>query len=745
MKSLLTYTQAAEVLNTTYVYIKNKAVPAKIYPVVEVSGKVYIAWDALSERVKARADMELAARYMAENARELARKAREQADISRLTDLAADALTNLEAEAMRRYRKLEVHAYYTGVAKVKPSIADDCQKVAAWMLVLANDVRNDKLARERGFIDLADCYEQVANKLRTEGYHNITFTGDGRRFRDKVAAFRLPAVLEDRNGEALVVALGETRLRSLLSGKLGNQSAAKADLHRNLVHRIYIGATESEGARLDAVEVQARYAMVLADMLQDALEEHGDAVRQADYEPADVRTIRNWITELQVLGASDVHGKARATSMYKPHHHRAKPKVNVLWSGDGWAAPTTGSTQRKTWIWYDSATGCAVGWCNSMDGEGESTRVILTALRHAFEQTGTLPAKIQMDYSMMSRAELREAIERMGIQVVAKEAGKPNSSYAERNNLELGKVWKRVDANWISTSAASANTRRRREDIGHSIPKMTNSDWSAMVDEVLAVYNGTPRPMLGLHPDRKHTKVVAERYYCPREAWVRQMATASTASTGSATEMDAPTAAGVNAGKQAWIAYYMGNRTKATINRGDIVLVIDGVRTTFRLPNYWEHLPPRTDTLVVEAARFDRLSDQQDIVHLFYASGGAYIGIASRIEGWEEGDRDSIATQSAEVARYERAAKKLRESARIESDAATPIQQLRQERAGRGAFVPALPTPNSSPDIHRDFQQEVNTKYDLFAKQRQRVQNHTPQPQQLNHQPKDEYEDEDYL
>jgi len=709
MKALLTYTQTAEVLNTTYTYVKNKAVPSGTYPVCEMMGKVYVDWTALSERVKSRADHALAERYIAENARELARLARQGAEASRLSDLAESAFENLRIEAMRKYRKAEIHTFYSIRCKVAQAIADDCQTVAAWMLLLANDIRTNLHARERGFIDMGDCFEQVAKHLRNEGYHNIVLSGDGRRFRAKVAAFKLPATMDERNGVELVTAIGEERLRSLLSGKLGNQCAAKPDWHRSLVHRLYIANRAGEGARLDAVEVQARYGYALADLLQSALEEHGDAVRIADYEPADARTVRNWIKEASVLAAAATHGKATATAKYRPHHHRAKPDVNALWSGDGWAAPTTGSTSRKTWIWYDANTGYAVGWCNSADGEGESTRVVLAALRHAFETTGILPKAIQIDYSMMERDALKDVFGRLGIQVVAKEAGKPNSSYAERHNLELGKAWKRADANWIATSAASANTRRRREDIGHSIPKMDNEAWSAAVSNILRIYNGTPRPVLGLHPDRKASKINAERYYCPKEAWVRGTLTHPYPSK-EGNEM--PTSSGMAEEQYAWRAYYLGEKSEATVTRGDIWLRREGVAVAYRLDNYWEHIPARQDTLRVDVAYLD-----EERVFVFHAATKAYIGIAPRVEQWQEGDKAAIATQSAQAARYDKAAKNLTQSAgEIEIGDAPNV--LRKQRLERGNAPTATPKPQPTTE---DDMPVSNKKYDLLAAQRARI------------------------
>jgi hypothetical protein len=562
--------------------------------------------------------------------------------------ICAKAASPLEAMLLGLPAHEWVPAYYLGCG-YEAHVAASCH----YVLRVFVEVAQGPAARRRwGWAGTEAMYREVMGHLASHriggrALHNAGFKSL-RHFLDRLSPFRgLPPAPEARGSEEWRRALD-----SLPSRKLGMRNHARPDFHRALVIEIWRDGERQEGlgALPDLREVHRRYCHVLLAKRRE-LESSGLECSDKDFKPYTVQHLSNI---LNAAGVRLLHGGARYGKAWElreaaPHHHRGKPAPWAVLTGDGVTLGTLvaagpGSPRSRTesltvWIWRDWHSGATVGW--AFGRGGESPAMVAEALGSVYKRYGRLPGSVQLDDKMRHKSGVGEMLERLGIRVMGKEAYRPQGLYAETGNRAFNRIHRQVDADWVNRTARSDDFRRAWEDLRPGRQVKSEAEAREMVEQVIDLQNRTP-----------------------------------SASLGGRTPLEALALAGPSPAPHdpRYLAWYFGERRKAAVRRGVIVITpeLSGERVRYTLEDYARHLPQDEASLRVYACWHG--SEHQSVE--VFTLEGKWIDTARRTETYNPDplaqtgeDLRVAASQSREVERYKRAV----------SAAAAEVRQVLEE------------------------------------------------------------------
>lgn len=544
-------------------------------------------------------------------------------------------------------------------------IAESCSYLAAVCYELSK-IRLKVEVVPYGFASVTDMREAVMQHLN--GYelsyqdgkhiskkpiHNFKMSNVRRFYMSKIEPFNC---LKPLTSIKDVDEYWKKALDSLPSGKLKNQNRAFPEWHEDLVLKIYAGdygIIDDIGAKPTPKRIHELYCEMLKNLVAD-LEAEGVVDAKGEYKPMTYVNVHKIVNNMHTRA---FHAKTRDGKLYekefKPHHHRAKPEVFAILTGDGVSLgrltkSEDGSTTQKiyAWIWRDWSTGASLGW--EFGRGGESSEMMFKSLAKVYQRFGGLPSVVQIDDKVSKKPEVIEMFSRLGIRVMGKEVYNPQSLYAETGNRQMNRIHRAIDPYWVNLTNHKKDFMRKIEEMEMKASEKVRTfpETIEKIETIIAVQNGTP--------------VARLQGKTPLESFAEQLKTNENWQIR-ATKLDARWAAYYFAG------YFKKERTTAVNNGYFKLTTVPGeAAKLYMLKCFASEIPQNDNTFLVRCCWFDEGNE----VYVFKVGnahrkndkiGDRYLEMCAPHTGYNPDvtsqtdlDKAIIAEQSAQVARFER-------------------------------------------------------------------------------------------
>lgn len=336
-----------------------------------------------------------------------------------------------------------------------------------------------------GFSSKKDLQQAVATKVSELNLYGKGLSSYS-RLRTTLASYRKALNDPDTDEREVVV-----------SNHHGNQRRLKFDLdHRAAALRYYLDGKkpdkysswldyvnfmrlEAETSKEDCIQYK-RFCQItqekeVIDMA--AMKRHGGAEYHAYIAPFVLRKPFQFSLTL-VAGDGWEPGRSVKFKWWNPNKKRFEQRTGTM----------------SVWLWYDVKTKFIL---SHNVAPFENSYQIRMSFRDIIHMWGECPTSAMVDKKWMNQEHTKRMFEKADVFLQPKKAYSPWTNPAERNNKENNKIHRYLDDYWVNMTQNHSQQSRHNEEHVRGASSMSESDFRAMVYEIIERYNSQILKSLG--------------------------------------------------------------------------------------------------------------------------------------------------------------------------------------------------------------------------------------------------------